>query len=79
MPVIRYRGVEEMPAPGRGDPGDPATYARIKDLWRFADRSLPRLFKPGVYRYRSIGESESARERATIERMRAVRATRTAR
>lgn len=75
MSVLRFRDVADMPAPPRGDPADPATYARIKDLWRFADR-LPALFPPGVTRYRSIEESDAARERALIARMRAMRAAR---
>lgn len=76
MTVRRYRSVEEMPAPTRGDPRDPATYARIKALWRISERFTPPLFQPGVCRYRSIEESQAARERATIERMRAMRAAR---
>lgn len=77
MTVKRYRDVSEMPAPPRGDPKDPITYARIKELWRFSSRvvSLP-LFRPGVYRYRSIEDSQAAREQATIERMRLLRAKR---
>lgn len=77
MTVKRYRDVSEMPAPPRGDPKDPSTYARIKELWRFSHRvvQLP-LFPPGVYRYRSIEDSQAARERATIERMRLLRAQR---
>ncbi len=76
MSVTRYRDVAEMAPPRRGDPRDPATYARIKALWRFSGRLIARLFPPGVYRYRSIEESQAARERATIERMRAMRAAR---
>jgi hypothetical protein len=58
---------------------DPATLARIKALWRFSGKFTPRLFPPGVYRYRSVEDSDRARERATIARMRAMRAARTAR
>ena len=76
MGVTRYRDVVDMPPPGRSDPSDPRTYERIKKLWRFASRGLPALFEPGVIRYRSIEESQAARERATIQRMRAVRTTR---
>ena len=72
MSVKRYRDVADMPPPERGDPRDPATYARIKELWQFASR-LPPLFRPGVYRYRSVEESDAARELATIERMRQMR------
>jgi len=77
MTVKRYRDVADMPAPLRGDPADPSTYVRIKQLWSFSGRLAPPLFEPGVYRYRSIDESHAAREQRTIERMRVVRATRT--
>ena len=75
MSVQRFRDVAEMPPPPRGNPADPATYARIKELWRFSSR-LPALFPPGVTRYRSIEESDAAREQALIARMRAMRAAR---
>lgn len=76
MPVSRYRDVSDMPPPERGDPAEPATQARIKALWRFATRRLPPLFPPGVYRFRSIADSQAARDTAAITRMRAVRAAR---
>ena len=72
MPVERYRDVADMPPPPRSDPRDPATFARVRDLWRFASR-LPPLFAPGLYRYRSAEESDRAREQALIERIRTVR------
>ena len=75
MSVQRFRDVAEMPAPPRRAPTDPAAYARIKELWAFASR-LPPLFPPGVTRYRSVEESDAARERALIMRMRAMRTAR---
>lgn len=77
MTVKRYRDVSAMPAPPPGLPHDPATFARIRDVWQFSSRLVPPLFQPGVYRYRSIEDSTAARERATIERMRAMRKPRT--
>ena len=76
MTVQRFRDVADMPAPPRGDPADPATYARIKELWQFSSRLLPALFRPGVYRYRSVEESDAAREAALLARMRSMRASR---
>jgi hypothetical protein len=76
MTVKRYRDVAAMPSPSPGIPHDPATFARIRELWQFSSRLVPPLFRPGVYRYRSIEDSTAARERATIERMRALRETR---
>ena len=75
MTVKRYRDVSEMPPPPAGDRADPGTFRRIRELWALADR-LPALFPPGVRKYRSIEEADAARERAVIERMRAVRAAR---
>jgi hypothetical protein len=73
MSVQRYRDVSEMPAVAAGDPKDPVTYARVRELWRFSARHLPALFAPGLYRYRSVEESDRAREEASIARMRALR------
>lgn len=73
MSVQRFRDVSEMPPPERGDPKDPATYARIRELWSFSTRNLPPLFTAGLYRYRTIEESDVAREAATVLRMRALR------
>lgn len=74
MPVQRYRDVADMPPPSRGDPKDPATYARIRELWHASMSRMPPLFAPGVYRYRSVEEADAAREAALIARMRAMRA-----
>ena len=54
-----------------------ALYAAVgvRELWRFSSR-LPPLFAPGLYRYRSVEESDRAREEALIERMRSVRRAR---
>ncbi|HUH00629.1 MAG TPA: hypothetical protein VML75_01465 [Kofleriaceae bacterium] len=68
-----------MPPTRRGDPDDPRTYERIKQLWRFSGRCVLPLFQPGVYRYRSLEDSQADRERATIERMRVMWAARTGR
>ena len=76
MTVKRYRDVAEMPSPSPGIPRDPATFARIRELWQFSSRLVPPLFRAGVYRYRSIEDSAAARDRATIERMRALRESR---
>ena len=78
MSVQRFRHVADMPPPDRGDPKDPATYARVRELWSFSARHLPPLFAPGLYRYRTIEESEVARDAATVLRMRALRDARTA-
>ncbi|MEJ7599421.1 MAG: hypothetical protein WKG01_16055 [Kofleriaceae bacterium] len=76
MTVTRYRDVADMPAPPAREPQDPTTYARIRDLWQFSSRLVPALYPPGVYRYRSVEDSNVARERATIDRMRIIRAAR---
>jgi hypothetical protein len=76
MTVRRYRDVAEMPPPAPGIPRDPMTFARIRELWHFSSRLVTPLFRPGVYRYRSIEDSTADRERATIERIRALGATR---
>jgi hypothetical protein len=76
MTVKKYRDVSDMPPPAAGRRSDPATYRRVAELWQFSARLAPALYPPGVYKFRSIEESEAARERATIERMRVLRAKR---
>ncbi len=53
MPVWKYRRVEDMPAPSR-EPGDPALYQAIRELWDFGQRWHAPRFPPGVYKLRSI-------------------------
>ena len=72
MSVQRFRDVADMPPLPRGDPNDPSTYARIRELWRFSARHLTPLFPPGVCRFRSIEEMSEARETAEMIRMRAI-------
>lgn len=62
MPVRKFRSVEEMDMPWR-EPGDPQLYAAIRRVWDFGQRSWPRVFPPGVHRYRSIVELNDATER----------------
>ena len=75
MSVQRYRSVADMPAPERKARAD--GYEHVRALWRFSSRLVPPLFSPGVYKYRSIEDSQAARETATVDRMRRMRATRT--
>jgi hypothetical protein len=75
MTVYRYRDVSAMPSLPHTAPG-PARHARIRDLWEFSAQIAGPLYRPGVYRFRSIEDSFADRERATIERMRAMRAAR---
>jgi len=72
MTVQRYRDVADMLSPERLDPEHPTTWARIRAIWASANR-LPSLFSPGLYRYRSVEESDAARDAATLVRMRALR------
>ena len=75
MTVKRYRDVSAMPASPYAAPG-PTRHARIRELWAFAARTTMPLYRPGVYRFHSVEDSGADRERATIDRMRAMRAAR---
>jgi len=70
MPVRKFRSVEEMePAPWRR-PGDPALFRAIAAVWEFGNRTRPRRFPPGVFRYRSVEEMKRASEdRAAVSRI----------
>ena len=70
MPVQKYRSVEDMPRPELVPAADLA--ARIRALWKRARMLAPAPVVPrGVTRFRSIEEANTAREAATLRRMRA--------
>ena len=73
MSLTKYRSVAEMPPPGRAD--DASLAARIRASWRRAFLLAPPGFPRGVRRFRTIEAANEARERATVERMRALRAS----
>jgi len=78
MPVQRYRTIEDVPPAPALDARDPATARRALDHAVAMTAGLPPLFAAGVYRYASIEAAEVDRERALLERMRRLRATRAA-
>jgi len=49
---------------------------RITAVWTRASLLAPRKFVPGVQRFRTIEEANDARQRATIQGMRQLRAER---
>lgn len=68
MPVRKYRSIYDMPDETWREPGDPALYRAIRQVWDFGRRSSWRRYPPGVYRFRSIDEMDAAQgewERAT--------------
>lgn len=60
MPVKKFRSAAEMNQPVWRQPGDPALYRTIAALWDTGRRLQSRSFTPGVRRFRTIGELESA-------------------
>lgn len=61
MPVRKVRSLQEMEDSLWREPG-PELWRAIDSVWRFAARTFPRKFPPGVYRYRSIEEAKAQRE-----------------
>jgi len=61
MPVRKFRSFEEMKAPLWREPG-PDLWRALEAVWRFAARTFPRRFPPGVYRHRSIEDAKALRE-----------------
>jgi hypothetical protein len=71
MPVRKYRSIYEMPDETWREPGDPALYRAIRQVWDFGRRTSRRRYRPGVYRFRSIDEMDAAQgewDRATATR-----------
>ena len=64
MPVRKFRSLEEMQAMEDSlwrEPG-PELWRAIASVWRFAERTCPKRFPPGVYRHRSIEDAQRLRE-----------------
>jgi len=62
MPIRKFRNVEEMDCNLWYEPGDPRLWDAIAAVWNFAARASGLRFPPGVYKHRSIEESERLRE-----------------
>ena len=63
MPVWKYRSVEEMPPTPCYEPGSALHLRQWEALWARASALGRKRFRAGVFRYRSVEESQ----RASIE------------
>ncbi len=68
MPVSKYRDVAEMPPPPRLSSSNLG--AQIRAVWERAHLISPPEIVPGVVRFRTIEQSNEARETATLKQMR---------
>ena len=62
MPIRKIRDLVEMEDSLWREPGDPALFRAIREVWRFADVTCPRRFPPGVYKHRSVEDAQRLRE-----------------
>lgn len=62
MPVFKYRDVFEMPGHHWLTPGSPALFLAMARVWRFAARTCPVRFPPGVHRHRSAAAARRRRD-----------------
>ncbi len=51
MPVQKFRSLQDMEDSLWREPG-PELWRAIASVWRFAARTCPKRFPPGVYRHR---------------------------
>jgi hypothetical protein len=63
MPVRKIRDLIEMEDSLWHEPGDPALFRAIRDVWHFAATTCPLRFPPGVYKHRSLEEAQLLRDR----------------
>jgi hypothetical protein len=63
MPVRKYRSVSDMPSALFRTARDPANIRLACDLSAAAIRMGARRFPPGVYRHRSLEDSQRLREK----------------
>jgi hypothetical protein len=62
MPVRKFRSIEEMKCEVWFEPGDSRLWEAIAQVWSFAASASRLRFPPGVYKHRSIEESNRLRE-----------------
>jgi hypothetical protein len=62
MPVRKFRSVEGMEGNTWYDRNDPRLFRAIQTTWEFAQRITQPRFPPGVYKHRTVEESEELRE-----------------
>lgn len=62
MPVRKFRDLQEMEDSLWREPGDPRLGQAIDAVWKFAARTCPRQFPPGVYKHRSIEDAQRQRD-----------------
>ena len=79
MPIQKFRDLDTA-RQALWVPADaPDLVVRIKGLWAFSARLVPRQIPPGVRKFRSIEEANAEREQWVEYRVRALRAMRTSR
>jgi hypothetical protein len=61
MSVRRFRDASEIPEPW--EDRSERLFRAIRRTWKFAARTVPVRFPPGVHRHRSIEEADAQRER----------------
>ena len=62
MPIRKFRSVADMECDLWRDPDDPDLRRAIAGVWELAARTSRLRFPPGVYKHRSIEESDRQRE-----------------
>ena len=66
MPVQKYRSIEAMPPTPAYVPGSREHYEHWSALWARATVLAGKRFRPGVFRYRSIEESQRGKAELAI-------------
>ena len=64
MPVRKYKDATLIPPPPLAERGSAEHIRRLRALWQRTTRLAPRRMKPGLYRFRSTEEAETARQEA---------------
>lgn len=59
MSVQRFRSVEDMRDAPLYAPGSRELARAISRVWKFANKTCPQRFPPGVYRHRSYVDAEA--------------------
>ena len=76
MPIQKFTDFDDARRALWASPGQPNLIARIKGLWTFSTRLVPRQIPRGVRKFRSIEEANRERDQWIEQRVQALRATR---
>ncbi|HFE64893.1 hypothetical protein B1H10_07940 [candidate division KSB1 bacterium 4484_188] len=76
MPVYKFKTFEEAERALWNFNPDEAYYARVAELWNFANKLSPVSYPRGIFKFRSLEEANKQREEWELNRAREIQSKR---